>query len=95
MKKLNIMCTIGGMVPIMQQQCENILNEWKNMVPKDGHALVDVFPYLVEYTGPVVSRSLFSVPFDETIKRAFNMISELTLIANQAQPFSIPGEEYV
>ncbi|KAL3812533.1 hypothetical protein ACJIZ3_013801 [Penstemon smallii] len=97
-KKLNPLFHLDrlrGMVPIMQEQCENILNEWKEMVPQDGHALVDVFPYCPDYTGSVVSHSLFSLPFEGTVKRTFNIISELTLLANQAQPFTIPGEQYL
>ncbi|KAK6161480.1 hypothetical protein DH2020_004861 [Rehmannia glutinosa] len=98
-KKLNPLFHLDrlkDMVATMQRQCDNILDEWSSKVPKDGSpAVVDVFPYLPDYTGSVVSYTLFSTPFDGLVKRTFNIISELTLLANQAQPFSVPGEQYL
>ncbi|KAL3619167.1 hypothetical protein CASFOL_036737 [Castilleja foliolosa] len=98
-KKLNTLFHLDrlkGMVATMQSECEKILDEWSNIVPKDGSpGEVDVFPYLPDYTGSVVSYTLFSTRFTTAVKRTFNIISELTLVANQAQPFSIPGEQYL
>ncbi|GFP86064.1 cytochrome p450 72a13 [Phtheirospermum japonicum] len=98
-KKLNPLFHLDrlkGMVATMQSECEKILDEWSSIVPEDGSpGVVDIFPYLPDYTGSVVSHELFSTPFTTTVKKAFNIISELTLIANQAQPFSIPGEQYL
>ncbi|PIM97216.1 Cytochrome P450 CYP4/CYP19/CYP26 subfamily [Handroanthus impetiginosus] len=84
------------MVSRMQKQCEEILDEWSNKIPTDGSpGDIDVFPYLPDYTGSVVSHTLFSMPFNGLAKRTFSSISELTLLANQAQPFNIPGEQYL
>ncbi|PIN09027.1 Cytochrome P450 CYP4/CYP19/CYP26 subfamily [Handroanthus impetiginosus] len=85
-KKLNPLFHLDklrDMVSTMQKLCEEILDEWSNKVPTNGSpGDIDVFPYLPDYTGSVV-------------KRTFSIISELTLLANQAQPFSIPGEQYL
>ncbi|KAG8370313.1 hypothetical protein BUALT_Bualt14G0103900 [Buddleja alternifolia] len=98
-KKLNPLFHLDrlkDMVGTMQKQCEEILEEWSNMIPKDGSpGMIDVFPYLPDYTGSVVSHTLFTTPFQGIVKRTFNIISELTLLANQAQPFSVPGEQFL
>ncbi|KAK4425579.1 7-deoxyloganic acid hydroxylase [Sesamum alatum] len=79
----------------MQKQGQETLDEWSSMMPKDGSPLsIDVYPYLKHYTGCVVSWALFSAAPTPIVKRTFTIISELTHISNQAQPFIVPGEQY-
>ncbi|KAL0376701.1 UNVERIFIED_CONTAM: cytochrome [Sesamum calycinum] len=82
-------------VGTMQNQGQETLDEWTRMMPKDGSPLVvDVYPFLKHYTGCVVSWALFSTAPTPIVKRTFAIISELTHISNQAQPFIVPGEQY-
>ncbi|KAK4425581.1 cytochrome [Sesamum alatum] len=98
-KKLNPafhMEKLKEIVATMHTQATEILDEWSSMIPKDGSPLVvDVYPYFKHFTGCVVSYAMFSSTPTPLVKRTFNIISELTHIANQAQPFSIPGEQYL
>ncbi|KAK4405801.1 7-deoxyloganic acid hydroxylase [Sesamum angolense] len=83
------------LVSRMQIQGQETMDEWSSMMPKDGSPLVvDVYPYLKIYTGCVVSHTLFSTTPTPLVKRTFTIISELTHISNQAQPFTFPGEKY-
>lgn len=82
------------MVSTMQKYAEQFLAEFSRIVPEDGSSTVlDVYPYLPDYTATVVSNILFGISFDKSVKRTFGLIRELTFIANQAQPFNIRGEQ--
>ncbi|XP_011091090.1 cytochrome P450 CYP72A219-like [Sesamum indicum] len=98
-KKLNPafhMEKLKEIVATMHTQATEILDEWSSTIPKDGSShVVDVYPYFKHFTGCVVSYALFSSTPTPLVKRTFNIISELTHISNQSQPFSIPGEQYL
>ncbi|XP_011091086.1 cytochrome P450 CYP72A219-like [Sesamum indicum] len=87
---------LKNMVSTMQKYAEQFLAEFSRIVPEDGSSTVlDVYPYLPDYTATVVSNILFGISFDKSVKRTFGLIRELTFIANQAQPFNIRGEQYL
>ncbi|KAL3639426.1 hypothetical protein CASFOL_017333 [Castilleja foliolosa] len=116
-KKLNPLFHLDrhkGMVATMQRQCEKILDEWSSIVPNDGSpGVVDIFPYLPDYTGSVVSYTLFSTPFTSAVKRTDTgstmdntaqprrsgrerrLPRRLEDVTSYAQPFNIPGEQYL
>ncbi|KAL0376699.1 UNVERIFIED_CONTAM: cytochrome [Sesamum calycinum] len=98
-KKLNPafhMEKLKEIVATMHTQATEVLDEWSSSIPKDGSPhIVDVYPYFKHFTGCVVSYALFSSTPTPLVKRTFRIISELTHISNQSQPFSIPGEQYL
>ncbi|KAI3469673.1 hypothetical protein Pfo_026336 [Paulownia fortunei] len=84
------------MVPTMQSCTENILNQWKNMISKDGSGVVDVLHYLEDYSGSVVTHSLFHTTFDDEMRRNFHYLRDLTIMTDTAsKPFNFPGSEYL
>ncbi|KAI3469672.1 hypothetical protein Pfo_026335 [Paulownia fortunei] len=85
------------MVPAIQLCCENTLNEWKEMISKEGGScMVDVFPHLEIFTGAVLAQLMFSSTYTEKIKRTFLQLAELAILARlPSKIFTIPGEKYL
>ncbi|KAL8481614.1 hypothetical protein ACS0TY_027933 [Phlomoides rotata] len=84
------------MVPIMQFCAEDILNQWKNKITEDGFGVVDVLHPLEDYSGAVVTHSLFSRPFDEEMSISFQHLRDITIMTDTAsKPFNFPGSEYL
>ncbi|KAL0348925.1 UNVERIFIED_CONTAM: 7-deoxyloganic acid hydroxylase [Sesamum angustifolium] len=86
---------LKNMVSTMQKYAEQFLDEFSRSPKGWVVDSVGCLPYLPDYTATVVSNILFGIPFDNSVKRTFGLIRELTFIANQAQPFNIRGEQYV
>ncbi|KAK6161420.1 hypothetical protein DH2020_004801 [Rehmannia glutinosa] len=84
------------MVPTMQSCTENILNQWKSKMSMDGKGVVDVLHYLEDYSGSVVTHSLFHTTFDDEMRRNFHYLRDLTIMTDTAsKPFMFPGAEYL
>ncbi|KAL3828740.1 hypothetical protein ACJIZ3_017542 [Penstemon smallii] len=82
-------------VPEIEACCEDILNQLKNKILKDGSNIVDVLDSLEDYSGSVVTRALFSTPFTPEMRRTFHYLRDLSIMTNTAsQPFNIPGFWY-
>ncbi|KAL3649044.1 hypothetical protein CASFOL_005447 [Castilleja foliolosa] len=84
------------MVPTMQRCTNNILDQWKNKVSGDGTGVVDVLHYLEDYSGSVVTQSLFHITFNDEMRRNFHYLRDLTIMTDTAsRPFNFPGSEYL
>ncbi|KAL3828741.1 hypothetical protein ACJIZ3_017543 [Penstemon smallii] len=82
-------------IPAIQACCEDILNQWKKKILKDGSNIVDVLDYLEDYSGSVVTRTLFSTPFTPEMRRNFHYLRDLSIMTDTAsKPFNIPGFWY-
>ncbi|GER43567.1 cytochrome P450, partial [Striga asiatica] len=82
------------MVPAMQCCTENIVNQWKNKIGDDGTCVVDVLPYLEDYSGTMVSQSLFHATFNDEMRRNFHYLRDLTIMTDTAsKPLNFPGSE--
>lgn len=78
----------------MQFCTEKILNEWKNRISEDGFGVVDVLHYLEDYSGSVVTHSLFHTTFNEEMSRNFHHLRDITIMTDTAsKPFNFPGSE--
>lgn len=79
-------------IPGIQACVENILNQWRSKMSNDGSGVVDVLDYLEDYSGSVVTQTLFSTPFDANMRRNFNYLRDITIMTDTAsKPFNIPG----
>ncbi|KAK6138709.1 hypothetical protein DH2020_027549 [Rehmannia glutinosa] len=62
----------------------------------DGKGVVDVLHYLEDYSGSVVTHSLFHTTFDDEMRRNFHYLRDLTIMTDTAsKPFMFPGAEYL
>ena len=81
------------MVPAFYLSCNEMLNKWeKLMVKEDGKYELDVWPYLQNMTGDVISRTAFGSSFEEG-KRIFQLQkeqAELTIKSVQTTVY-VPG----
>ncbi|CAA0806622.1 cytochrome P450- family 72- subfamily A-polypeptide 7 [Striga hermonthica] len=83
------------MVPAMQSCTENILNQWKSKIGGDGTCVVDVLHYLEDYSGTMVSKSLFHATYNDEMRRNFHYLRDLTIMTDTAsKPLNFPGSEY-
>ncbi|KAJ7948836.1 Cytochrome P450 [Quillaja saponaria] len=53
------------MLPAFYQCCNQMIDEWKTMVSKEGSCELDVWPYLFNMSGDVISRTAFGSSFEE------------------------------
>ncbi|CAA2966888.1 cytochrome P450 CYP72A219-like [Olea europaea subsp. europaea] len=85
------------MIPAFQVSCDEIVNEWKNLVSssKDGSCVVDVMSHIEVLTTKVVSRTLFATDYAQD-KRIYEILKELTAIARQTTRIvDLPGAKYL
>ncbi|CAA2958845.1 cytochrome P450 CYP72A219-like [Olea europaea subsp. europaea] len=88
---------IKQMIPAFQVSCDEIVNEWKNLVSssKDGSCVVDVMSHIEVLTTKVVSRTLFATDYAQD-KRIYEILKELTAIARQTTRIvDLPGAKYL
>ncbi|KAJ7948837.1 Cytochrome P450, partial [Quillaja saponaria] len=63
------------MLPAFYQCCNQMIDEWKTLVPKEGSCELDVWPYLFNMSGDVISRTAFGSSFKEG-RRIFKLQNE-------------------
>ncbi|MFQ6620976.1 hypothetical protein Gotur_002361, partial [Gossypium turneri] len=64
-----------NMLPAVYQSCSDMLSKWEKMVCTEGYSELDVWPYLVDLTRDVISRSAFGSSFEEG-KRIFQLLED-------------------
>ncbi|KAJ4893624.1 hypothetical protein Rs2_20418 [Raphanus sativus] len=86
---------IKNMVPTFQQSCSEVVSEWVELVTDKGSSCeVDVWPWIVNLTGDVISRTAFGSSYKEG-QRIFILQGELAKLIIQTQGKSyIPGYRY-
>ena len=81
------------MVPAFYLSCSEMLNKWETLMRKqDGKCELDVWPYLQNMTGDVISRTAFGSSFEEG-RRVFQLQkeqAELVIKALQTTVY-VPG----
>ncbi|KAL2472242.1 Cytochrome [Abeliophyllum distichum] len=83
------------MVPAFQVSCDEIMDEWKNFVFKDGSCEVDVVHYLESYTSKVLSKALFTTDHAKD-KRIYELLKETSILTTQtSQILDFPGAKYL
>ncbi|CAK9141019.1 unnamed protein product [Ilex paraguariensis] len=79
------------MLPTMYMNCNEIISEWDVLVPIKGSCEIDVWPYLGNLTGDVISRTAFGSSYEEG-RRIFQLQKEQAqLTSQQLQSNYIPG----
>ncbi|KAG8370316.1 hypothetical protein BUALT_Bualt14G0104200 [Buddleja alternifolia] len=84
------------MLPSIQSCCGSILSQWKDKMSENGTGVVDVLHYLEDYSGSVVTLTLFNTKFNDEMRRNFHYLRDLTIMTDTAsKPFNFPGSEYL
>ncbi|KAG4161061.1 hypothetical protein ERO13_D01G035100v2 [Gossypium hirsutum] len=84
-----------NMLPAFYQSCSDMLSKWEKMVCTEGYSELDVWPYLVDLTRDVISRSAFGSSFEEG-KRIFQLLEDqLVLTIKLIQTVYIPGWRFL
>lgn len=86
---------IKNMVPAFYQSCSEIVGGWEKLVVEKGSSCeVDVWPWLVNMTADVISRTAFGSSYREG-QRIFQLQKELAQLIVQAfRKAYIPGYRY-
>ncbi|THG08714.1 hypothetical protein TEA_024116 [Camellia sinensis var. sinensis] len=83
------------MVPAMCLSCCEMISKWEVLVSQKESCEVDVWPYLQNVTGDVISRTAFGSNYDEG-KKIFQLQTELgDLIIQFARSIYIPGWRFL
>ncbi|KAL1118537.1 hypothetical protein V6Z11_D01G042300 [Gossypium hirsutum] len=86
---------LKNMLPAFYQSCSDMLSKWEKMVCTEGYSELDVWPYLVDLTRDVISRSAFGSSFEEG-KRIFQLLEDqLVLTIKLIQTVYIPGWRFL
>ncbi|KFK38821.1 hypothetical protein AALP_AA3G164800 [Arabis alpina] len=87
---------IKNMVPAFHQSCSEIVGEWDKLASdKESSCEVDVWPWLVNLTADVISRTAFGSSYKEG-QRIFELQAELARLIVQAfRKAFIPGYMYL
>ncbi|XP_040930289.1 cytochrome P450 CYP72A219 isoform X2 [Gossypium hirsutum] len=84
-----------NMLPAFYQSCSDMSSKWEKMVCTEGYCELDVWPYLVDLTRDVISRSAFGSSFEEG-KRIFQLPEDqLVLTIKLIQTVYIPGWRFL
>ncbi|XP_010535013.1 PREDICTED: cytochrome P450 72A13-like [Tarenaya hassleriana] len=86
---------IKNMIPAFYQSCSEIIDEWERLVAEKGSSRgVDVWPWLVNLTADVISRTAFGSSYREG-QMIFKLQGEIAQLLSQAfQKAYIPGHRY-
>ncbi|KAJ0007325.1 hypothetical protein Pint_29611 [Pistacia integerrima] len=83
------------MLPEFYQVCTEMISKWEKLVPEEGSCELDVWPFLANLTGDVISKTAFGSNFEEG-RRIFQLLTELgDLITEVLQSVYIPGWRFL
>ncbi|MFQ6620978.1 hypothetical protein Gotur_002359 [Gossypium turneri] len=86
---------LKNMLPAFYQSCCDMLSKWEKMVCTEGYSELDVWPYLVDLTRDVISRSAFGSSSEEG-RRIFQLLDDqLALRIKLLQTVYIPGWRFL
>ncbi|CBI39917.3 unnamed protein product, partial [Vitis vinifera] len=79
------------MVSAFQLSCSDMVNKWEKQLSLDGSCELDIWPYLQNLTGDVISRTAFGSSYEEG-RRIFQLQKEQALLAVQVtRSVYVPG----
>ncbi|KAK6154254.1 hypothetical protein DH2020_008502 [Rehmannia glutinosa] len=86
---------LKNMIPAMCLSCSNMIEKWEALVSSNGNSKeIDVWPYLEDLSGDVISRTAFGSNHEEG-RRIFELQKEqVSLVLQLAQFYFIPGWRY-
>ena len=89
---VDLLCMQQRMLPAFHQSCNEMITEWKSLVPKQGSSCeLDVWPSLQNLTPDVISRTAFGSSYHEG-KKIFVLLKEQMIYTIQTlQSVYIPG----
>eukprot|EP00261_Vitis_vinifera_P016241 XP_010645072.1 PREDICTED: cytochrome P450 CYP72A219 [Vitis vinifera] len=70
------------MVSAFQLSCSDMVNKWEKQLSLDGSCELDIWPYLQNLTGDVISRTAFGSSYEEG-RRIFQLQKEQALLTVQ------------
>nr|QDZ36306.1 CYP72A720 [Melia azedarach] len=83
------------MLPAFYQCCSEMISKWENLASKEGFCELDVWPYLVNLTGDVISRTAFGSSYEEG-REIFQLQTELMDLTIQVlRSVYIPGWRFL
>lgn len=86
---------LKNMVPAFYDSCSDMINKWEELVSGEGFCELDAWPYLVNLTSEIISRTAFGSSYEEG-KRIFQLQDELAILTRQvSQSIYIPGWRFV
>ncbi|KAK6132571.1 hypothetical protein DH2020_033673 [Rehmannia glutinosa] len=87
---------LKNMIPAMLLSCSEMIGKWEALVCSSGNSKeIDVWPYLEDLSGDVISRTAFGSSHEEG-RRIFELQQErVSLVLQLAQLCFIPGWRYI
>ncbi|XP_073158404.1 cytochrome P450 CYP72A219-like [Henckelia pumila] len=83
------------MVPAFYTSCEELLNKWETQISPQGSCEIDVWPYIENFTGDVISRTAFGSNFEQG-RKIFQLQEEQTgYVMKIIQTIYIPGWRFM
>ncbi|KAL8544469.1 hypothetical protein ACS0TY_004866 [Phlomoides rotata] len=86
---------LKSMMQAMNTSCRSMIHKWEGMCNKNGGCEIDVWPYLEDFTGDVISRTAFGSSYEEG-RKIFQLQTERIKLTYQLLQMSmIPGWRYL
>ncbi|GMN57790.1 hypothetical protein TIFTF001_026898 [Ficus carica] len=86
---------VKHMLPAFYQSCVEMLDKWERSVDHEGRCELDIWPWLENMTGDVISRTAFGSSYEDG-RRIFQLEKEQeNLVLKAIQTVYIPGWRYV
>ncbi|XP_044472543.1 cytochrome P450 CYP72A219-like [Mangifera indica] len=83
------------MLPEFYQVCNEMISKWEKLVSAEGSCELDVWPYLVNLTADVISKTAFGSNFEDG-RKIFELLTELCGITQEIlQSVYIPGWRFL
>nr|WAU86878.1 birch protein [Betula platyphylla] len=86
---------VAEMLHAFYQSCNDTISQWERLIGEEGSCELDVWPYIENLTGDVISRSAFGSSYTEG-KRIFQLQKEhAQLLIKVIQSVYIPGWRFL
>ncbi|KAL8557641.1 hypothetical protein ACS0TY_004920 [Phlomoides rotata] len=86
---------LKSMMQAMDTSCRSMIHKWEGMCNKTGGCEIDVWPYLEDFTGDVISRTAFGSSYEEGRKIFQLQTDRIKLTIQLFQMSMIPGWRYL
>ncbi|XP_050384322.1 cytochrome P450 CYP72A219-like [Argentina anserina] len=86
---------LKAMLPAVFESCSDMITEWVRLVTEKGQCELDVWPYLQNLTGDVISRTAFGSSYKEGLKIFQLLREQAVLVTKAAHLVIIPGWRFL